>query len=481
MDQRVKKIILSLGLLCAIAPVQSTFAVVKYAEETPAPPPPPPNPAQPEQKPEEKVEAKKPAASQKCTRHKGAVFYREYGTAMHRMREEAELSPAEWHTLLMGHRILIPWTADEYCSMVTYFSTKPSETPGGPPVPLDNLPNSNLLIKGSTAATLFSREHNNSTFAAVLDPIFFWRYKNRILFVAKFDVTLVNKETDITLVHANINYIMNDYLTARGGKFIIPLGFWREKMLPEWINKLATRPLPYADSSNLVIPAADLGLDVRGAVPLWNNPANPGVPMVLTYDGWIGNGPDQKSNGDISLNGTNYNDNNRNKAVGGRFCFRFWPDRQIGISGMYGQWNNNSTFGSVIAHRKLYYRALVGEWDWLFGQYLRFCGEYMWTKRGAVPNSKLGIHNHEVYKRALWAQLSSTLGFISHHYVPENIELVARYGQILTNIHHGNQFQWSFGANYYLTSKMIIKVEYDLNHGPANHNNMFSVQWAYGY
>ena len=296
----------------------------------------------------------------------------------------------------------------------------------------------------------------------------------------ELEIGLEDGDTHIGMEFGNINYIMNDYLRVRGGKFLLPLGFWKEKMHPEWINKLPTPPLPYADEEHPVIPPADLGIDIRGAVPIGTFFGRLAVPMVLAYDFWVGNGPDEKD-GNIHF-GTNYNDNNNNKAFGGRVSFRPWPYREIGISGMRGQWNNNHHGGHVSSKKNLYYNALVFEWDWRLWKYFRFLGEYMWTQRDAVINPKEDIFSRNIFERGVWAQASLDMG-LTHTAILENFELIARYGNVDSDIHKRKCGQWSFGIDYYINNQMIVKASYDVNHGnvASTRNNTFWLQWAYGY
>lgn len=303
---------------------------------------------------EKKTEKKAPASS--CSVKKGSTLYKDYGDAMHKRRFQNELSPSEWMTTLLYHRILVPFTAEEYCSLLDYFTDCDSglntedtaqeippsfsnEDKSGAQTPhsckFGKLPKSNFLIKGSTFTTFTALEDHNNTFLAGLNPLFLWRYDTRFLYEMELEIGLEDGDTHIGMEFGNINYIMNDYLTVRGGKFLLPLGFWKEKMHPEWINKLPTPPLPYAYEEHPVIPPADLGIDIRGAVPIGTFFGRLAVPMVLVYDFWVGNGPSEED-GDILLTGTNYNDNNNNKAIGARLSFRPWPYREFGISGMRG-------------------------------------------------------------------------------------------------------------------------------------------------
>lgn len=440
----------------------------------------------------------------RCTSRKGRVYYKEYGDAMHRYRSPRELTPAEWHTSMLFHRIKVPLTADEYCSLLRFLEKKSGCEEGTCPVvgeaarsegeksvseqmdelrekiedlkarPSDSFfADSNFLIKGSTHVDF------TNTFETGLTPLFLWRWKDKILFELELDFTLINKNLDFSVEYTVINYIASPYLTIRAGKFLLPLGFWEEKMRPEWINKMPNPPLPYVPKDHTVIPPAEIGVEFRGAAPLWRNGWNGDVPVVLVYHAWVGNGPGQSSDGDIDFI-NNYTDNNNGKAYGGKIGLRPWPFREFAISGMYGQWNNKKHGGVVIAKRKLFYTAIVGELDWHFGAYYRLCGEYMWTKHDAVVNPDIGIFTDEVFVRAAWAQLSGTFDMFKFPY-GENFEAVLRYGWVDSDISIDSKRQWSYGLNYYLTDKMIVKFSYDQNMGRANHVNGMTFQWAYGF
>ena len=147
---------------------------------------------------------------------------------------------------------------------------------------------------------------------------------------------------------------------------------------------------------------------------------------------------------------------------------------------MRAQWNNNSHGGNVSSSSKLFYTALVADTDLHFGDYFRVCGEFMWTKKD-MPKDEANPNQGDVTTRAFWAQASSTCLELTDVKYIQDIEMVARYGLINITGQQRNQRQWSFGLNYYLTNKMLFKAGYDLNWGDNNKNDLFSIQWAYGY
>jgi hypothetical protein len=158
-----------------------------------------------EKKPEQK------APLPRCSAKKGSTLYKEYGDAMHKRRFQNELSPSEWMTTLLYHRILVPFTAEEYCSLLDYFTDCDSglntedtaqeippsfsnEDKSGAQTPhsckFGKLPKSNFLIKGSTFTTFTALEDHNNTFLAGLNPLFLWRYETRCLYEMELEIGL---------------------------------------------------------------------------------------------------------------------------------------------------------------------------------------------------------------------------------------------------------------------------------------------------
>jgi hypothetical protein len=345
---------------------------------------------------------------------------------------------------------------------------------------------SNFLLTG-TGYTFYTKpEHLNGTFGTVADPVFLWRYGDNTLFEMKLDITLANHSTDIQLIYGTFDYVVNDWLTVRAGKYSTPLGFVWEKMTTGWINKLPNLPLPYNPRSEILTPPAEVGIDIRGAVAFDNIyfDCERKIPFVLNYDLWIGNGPDQV-NGRINL-GSNYNDNNNNIAYGSRIGFRFRPYCELGLSCEHGQWNSNRRSPPVTSKCPLYYSAIVTDLHWRFKDYVDILGEFIYTSYGTVRNKLLGIHSGKITQIGGWLQFSS---FLHWHYdnncldpeIWRRFEGVVRYGFVNSGISNFKGEQWSFGLNYHFSNRVILKNAYDLNVGKRITSNVYTIQLAYAY
>lgn len=371
---------------------------------------------------------------------------------------------------------------DSLTSDVENFGQQPSE---------EMQAKTNMLLVGTGYTFLTFPRHDNTTFGTVVDPVFLFRYGDNFLFEMKLDVQLLDCRTDIALVYGVLDYVVNDWLTVRAGKFSLPLGLVWEKMTTGWINKLPNLPLPYNPRGRALTPAADVGVDFRGAVEAGNwfgVGCEEDMPAVIAYDLWFGNGPQETIDGDIFLDCVDSLDNNYGKSVGARIGLRPQPFREIGFSFTRARWNNNDHGGFVSSHRRLYYNAAVVDMNWRFTENSKWMGEYIWTKRDAISRRKLGIPGGDLFQTGWWLQFSSFLNVFEGAFclgVSEpfwsRIEWVVRGSQVFSDVCHFSRRQLSLGLNYYIENTLIIKGAFDINQGRLNRYNRGWIQLAYAY
>ena len=55
---------------------------------------------------------------------------------------------------------------------------------------------------------------------------------------------------------AQIDFLLNDYLTAVVGRYLVPIGFYNERLSFEWGNKMPDDPLMFHQVSPLASTAA---------------------------------------------------------------------------------------------------------------------------------------------------------------------------------------------------------------------------------
>src|SRR6059036_3567343 len=77
-----------------------------------------------------------------------------------------------------------------------------------------------LSIVGYGFSTFEWQERaNTNTFSAALEPIFLYRLSDRLLFEGDLELKLEDTETSADLEYAQVDYLLNDYLTVVAGKF----------------------------------------------------------------------------------------------------------------------------------------------------------------------------------------------------------------------------------------------------------------------
>jgi hypothetical protein len=334
---------------------------------------------------------------------------------------------------------------------------------------------SNFLATGTAYAFYRLPTHGNENFGVVLDPVFLWRYGDALLFELKLDLAVSRCFTDLTVVYGVIDWVFSDEWIFRAGKFSTPLGLVWEKMTTGWINKLPNLPLPYVPRARVLTPPAEIGFNFRGAVPICYR--DNGVPIVVSYDLWVSNGPDEEDD-DIRL-GCNTLDNNHCPGFGGRFAFRPWPYREIGFSGMWGQWNSNHHADIFAVRRNLYYNAGVIDLNWRIGGRAKVMGELIYTGRNAIKG--FNIDHHFIHELGAWIQYSSFFFDPGCDDFWSKLEGVIRYSAVESERHHASGKQLSLGLNYHIFPTLIAKISYDFNAGKRDPYNKFWFQTAYAY
>ncbi len=171
-------------------------------------------------------------------------------------------------------------------------------------------------------------------------PIFIWKASKNLFFEGEVEFILLGEGLDIELEYANVNLIMNKYMTLRAGKFLSPFGTFQEKLHPAWINKMVSKPLGFGHGA--VGPDAEIGFDLRGGVPLGSSKMN--------YSLYVSNGPIlrtgvEEENEAGMLEYGNIVDNNKNKAIGGRIGFLPFSNSslEIGVSAQTAKGGNNDS------------------------------------------------------------------------------------------------------------------------------------------
>ena len=312
-----------------------------------------------------------------------------------------------------------------------------------------------------------------NTFLAAFVPIFLYRANDWILFEAEPEFELDSDgDTEVNVEYAQVDIVLNDYVTFVGGKFLLPFGEFIQQLHPAWINKLASNPLPYREGEEGgLMPFSNVGAELRGGAQLLGREG-----VDLAYTLYIANGPRFESDEVGAGFNPNNIDNNVGKGYGARFSLYPVPLSadlgrfQIGASTFDGKWDDSGD---------LWFTSWGIDTVYQFDE-LEVRGEYLQTYR-QMP-ADVGDDNREGW----YIQTSYRLARVPLACV-NRLELIARYSGVNQRAVTDEELvpkprQVALGVNYWLTPSVVGKLEYDRElPSDAPDDNAVRAQVAVGF
>ena len=192
-------------------------------------------------------------------------------------------------------------------------------------------PNTLIHMAGYADVGYASQENSDGSFnVGSFSPIFHYQYRDLVMLESELEMRIADDgETDIALEYLTIDYFLNDYVALLGGKFLSPIGQFRQNLHPSWINKLASAPPGFGHDG--AAPVSDVGLQARGGFPIGN--------MFANYAAYVSNGPElisTEEDGEFELEGIEAEgfgrDSDGKRVFGGRFGLLPVPGLEIGVS-----------------------------------------------------------------------------------------------------------------------------------------------------
>ena len=361
-------------------------------------------------------------------------------------------------------------------------STLAAQTQAQPPprAPLDEATvNHNFQILGDAEVQYDNVDHQHGAFAlADFAPIFLYRGGDNILFEAGFDTTLQNTAptgagamTSFDLSFAQLDYVMNDYLTLCAGDLLLPLGTYSERGAG-WLNKFPDDPL----AVDALIPGSGIGAELRGAMPLGDagkllNYAVYGVNGPSSADG-TGNAGALDLGGNVGLRSDGVVANLHSNPSGGGRLAVFLPfkpryDLELGVSGMFGDWDNagNHLWTAGVVDASLH-----------LGPNFEAKGEYILTRFGS---DDLGL----IQQQGWFVQAGYKLAGLNLE-LPgvNNLEVVGRYDSLRDGMGNTTD-RCTLGYIYYITSALLFEGDYEFIHStdPTQPATQLILQLSYGF
>tara|TARA_R110001592_G_scaffold3113_1_gene17412 strand:+ start:7903 stop:9144 length:1242 start_codon:yes stop_codon:yes gene_type:complete len=340
------------------------------------------------------------------------------------------------------------------------------------------LPDTLIHMSGYADVGYIDTESTDGSFnVGTFAPIFHFQYRDLVMLEAELEIEInADGETETNLEYLTIDWFVNDYMILVGGKFLSPIGQFRQNLHPSWINKLPSAPPGFGHDG--AAPVSDVGFQVRGGFPVGGIRTN--------YAIYISNGPELMSefeDGEFELDGVEAEgfgaDNDGKKAVGARLGFIPFVGFELGISAASGE----ATVTSIHeGDNSLLGRENARDYDVIGGdfslQYKAFNirGEYVETEVGADTGSGASASEGAVWET--WY----TQG--AYRISQSKWELVARYTDFDSPHNSQDQQQWAVGANYLYANNFIGKFSYEFNDGQSESNadkDRFLFQMAYGF
>jgi len=314
----------------------------------------------------------------------------------------------------------------------------------------------------ATGYNLFNQKRGAGQFSfGQYAPFFLMQLNKRMLLSAQTGFS----PAGAGLAQAQIDLLINDWLTANVGYFLAPIGFWNERLDAVWINKLPDVPLVMRQviPDNLTI----TGLQFRGAKYLFGSPIKLeyaifasnglGIPGGGRRPGWANLG---------ALSGTTSGVNNA-AAYGGRIGF--WLPT-LGINFGVSEFVNSpysKSDGAVVSIWQPYFNYHRGNWDFRF----EYGNNYEYTKPFIGDNiDRTGFYTQIAYR-----------DYQSLKKHKQRLEYVFRYSETkfrglnqagaAANVNvYGTPMdapvdrnQFTIGVNYYLYASTVLKFAYEIN------------------
>ena len=343
---------------------------------------------------------------------------------------------------------------------------------------------SSVDLSGYAAVNYSDTESKNGAFDnVVVAPILHYNYKDLVMLETEFE--LLNKEdgsTDVVLEYATIDLFLNDYMTLVAGKFISPIGQFRQNVHPSWINKLPSAPVGFGHGG--AAPLTETGFQLRGGFPVGEMRGN--------YAVYVGNGPvlhSEVEDGELAIEDIEAegrtSDADGNKVFGGRIGFLPISSLEVGLSLASGKAQVIEVEGTNAEIES------SGDFDYdVFGADFRYGwnnldlrGEYIQTEIGRLGGTvslsdASSFTEAEVGKWKTW--------YLQGAYkIPKTaFETVIRIGDLETPHMSQNLSQTTLGVNYLFSSSVVAKLAYEMNDydSPGRDNeDTILAQLAYGF
>lgn len=350
----------------------------------------------------------------------------------------------------------------------------------------DSFPGTTKLLMAGYGSAGFTSGVNgpNRGFTATFNPIFLWKLSDRLLFEGELEAELEGTDTHLALEMAQISYVLNDYMTVGGGKFLNPMNYFVERQHMAWVNKLPDKPLAVYDG---LLPEANEGIQLRGGIPIG--------PTKLGYSVFAVNAPAlQVDPATVPANGLgafefdNFDNVGRHIAYGGRIGFLPVPELELGYGLEYAAVTPPGSPDHVSALLQSVDLSYVRDSAALKGT-VNLKAQWVWSHVGNYvydPASVVGgpfVFNNS--RNGGYAQFAYRPSMVENS-ILRNIEPVFRFDMLNQQKTSAGFDEWRYtvGLNYWLAPSSVLKAAYVFDHERglnADPHDLIELQFATGF
>lgn len=305
----------------------------------------------------------------------------------------------------------------------------------------------------------------------------------RILFYSEFEIehggiNYPGGDGEAKIEQAWMNYIVNDWISLKGGIFLVPFGKFN-LLHDSDIQELTDRPL----FARRLIPSTwtDAGFGFLGEIPIGEKLNWKILPdFYLNYETYAGNGLDEdiSDRGLRDARGSASNDLNNNKDFMTRLGFGFNKNLEIGLSSYIGKFgrSGNSTrngrdrilgIGSDIDFKRGPFE-LVGDFAYFDFQDGALVDHDNSNSTAAVsaPKYMRGFYIEPRYH--FWPRFLNNT-FLGRGFKDPKLTLVSRYDWVKigddgdAGVGDNREERFTLGMNYRPIQSWVFKLEYQRN------------------
>ena len=325
-------------------------------------------------------------------------------------------------------------------------------------------PNSLIHMAGYADVNYVNSDEEDGAFkAGTFAPIFHYQYRDLVMLEAEIAFeTMDDGSTEANMEYFTTDFFLNDNAILVMGKFLSPLGQFRQNFHPSWINKLPSAPVGFGHDQ--AAPNADVGVQLRGGFDMGAAKAN--------YAVYAGNGVAAEVNGTegeiemVESPGLNAG-GKRGKNVGGRFGM-YYPSQklEVGVSFASGKISEMEADGETLVFDNKRDWGFVGaDVTWHSGG-LDIRAEYVKQSIGELATSAAPEKT----------DISGAYVQAAYRFPSTKWEVAARSSEYkLGDI---SMKRSSMGINYIFTSNVVAKLAFENNNYMSNRTLM---QLGYGF